>query len=470
MLAGHVSSVLESKLGYSPTLSQVTAMRELADFMVSQDERELFLLRGYAGTGKTTLINALVMTLDMFGTGYVLMAPTGRAAKVLAGYTGRNAYTIHKTIYRQRSGTEGDVFELDFNKYKDTFFIVDEASMISDTAPEQNLFGSGNLLHDLAAYIGRGTRCRLLLIGDDAQLPPVGLDISPALNVKVLENLGYIVKEAVLTDVIRQSESSGILHYATGIRNQIHNREFSDPGIQSGKFKDVELITGNELIEMIESCYNKYGAENVMIINRSNKLANKYNQGIRNKVLWREDELSPGDRVMIVKNNYFWLEESEKTGFIANGDIAEIIRLHTIKELYGFRFADVLLRFHDYDELEVRVNILMDTLYSENASLTAEDMRRLYQGVAEDYSDISNKRKLMLKMREDPYFNALQVKFAWAVTCHKAQGGQWDIVFIDQGYMTREMISYEYLRWLYTAFTRPVKKLFLVNFRFPVSK
>ena len=467
MLKNHIEGKLLQNLGFSPTSGQEMLAGKLAGFVGESSADSIFLLKGYAGTGKTSMLSALVKTLSDFKFQTVLLAPTGRAAKVLSSYTGRNAYTIHKRIYRQQSSTDGmGRFVLDKNLHKDCFFIVDEASMISNSVAEGSVFGSGRVLDDLYEYVYSGQNCRLILVGDTAQLPPVGMDISPALDAHELELYGAEVVEHELTDVVRQEQDSGILYNATNLREMIADDylEAAYFPIETAGFPDVSRIGGADLIEQISSCYDRYGEQQTMVVTRSNKRANKFNQGIRSTILYKDAEITVGDLLMVVKNNYFWLGEGEKVDFIANGDIAEIKAIRKYEELYGFRFANVSLKFIDYEDLEVDCKIFLDTLSIEAASMTPEDNQRLFQTVAEDYQDVRSKKKRWEKIRENPYFNALQVKFAYAVTCHKAQGGQWDAVFVDQGYLVEDMINKEYLRWLYTAFTRPVKELYLVNF------
>jgi exodeoxyribonuclease-5 len=394
------------------------------------------------------------------------MAPTGRAAKVMAVYTGMAAFTIHKKIYRQKSSADGmGKFVLNANLYKNTYFIVDEASMISDESNENSVFGSGRLLDDLLEFVYSGENCRLILVGDTAQLPPVGLNISPALKLQALEKFGFDVFEFELKEVVRQAENSGVLFNATQIRNLIMTEKSAGFFfLELNRFSDVERISGAELIETISACYNKYGIFETTIVTRSNKRANLYNKGIRGSVLYRENEIERGDLLMVVKNNYFWMDEDVELDFIANGDIAEIIQISGYEELYGFRFANVTLRFVDYNDVELNCKIFLETLTIETASFSQEQNRQLFEAVSEDYADVKNKRNRWEKVKANPYFNALQVKFAYALTCHKAQGGQWKAVFIDHGYLTEEMLDTEYYRWLYTAFTRPTEKLFLVNF------
>lgn len=466
MLKNHLYKVLTDNLDFQLTESQTDMLKQLADYIVSDITDRVFIIKGYAGTGKTSMINRLVKALDMFKIPSFLMAPTGRAAKVLMNYTGKSAYTVHKKIYRQKSSTDGmGVFVLDKNLHKSTFFIVDEASMISDEANGNSIFGSGRLLDDLLEYVFSGTECRLILIGDTAQLPPVGSSVSPALDCEIIGNYGFEVLQNELSEVVRQDKESGILINATAIREFIAN----DAGngflhINLSDFADIEKITGGELIERIGSCYDTYGLFDTIILTRSNKRANLYNKGIRSSILFRESEISRGDLLMVVKNNYYWSEKSENIDFIANGDIAEIAHIYGYEELYGFRFADVSLRFIDYVDVEIDCKILLDTLLLETASMSQEDNNRLFYSIAEDYSEVKNKKERWNKIRIDPYFNALQVKYAYAITCHKAQGGQWRSVFVDTGYITPEMLDKDFYRWLYTAFTRPIEKLFLVNF------
>lgn len=468
MLSNFFISTFKEKLKFEPTENQNEAIKKLSDFFVQNETDKVFLLKGYAGTGKTTLISALVKTLNQFKSKYFLLAPTGRAAKVFSSYAERSAYTVHKKIYRQMSSVDGfGKFVVDKNLHKNTIFIVDEASMISNSSYESSVFGSGRLLEDLLDYVYEGENCRLILVGDTAQLPPVGIAISPALDKRELEAYGYKVVEQELTQVVRQSQNSGILHNATKIRELITtNSGFGKfPKIDIENFDDIERVAGMELIESITDSYSKYGNEGTLIVTRSNKRANRYNQGIRGSILWKEEEISIGDLLMIVKNNYFWAEEIEEIDFIANGDIAEIVRIRNREQMYGYNFADVLLRFPDYNNIEIDAKIMLDTLTINTASLGYEDNKQFFFKVLEDYEDISSKRKKYQKVRENEYFNAMQVKFAYAVTCHKSQGGQWNTVYIDQGYLTEERIDKEYLRWLYTALTRATEKLYLVNFK-----
>ena len=467
-----VSELLIDALGYLPTPDQSGLIARLSDFtgkFFSPDHRDdTLIIKGYAGTGKTSMLAALVKILPKIGLKSVLLAPTGRAAKVLANYSGHQAFTIHKKIYRQKSATANGLgnFALDKNKHQRTVFIVDEASMIANNSSENFIFGSGRLLDDLFEYVYSGEMCKLILVGDTVQLPPVGLDVSPALDTKVISEMGFSVSEFELKQVVRQSGDSGILHNATLLRHFLADNQQGYPHLTVDGFADVRRISGGQLIEEIENCYDEFGVGNTMVLCRSNKRANRYNEGIRRTILWRDEEISKGDLLMVVKNNYFWLsdEDMETTPFIANGDIAEITRIGKYRELYGFRFADVDLQLVDYPEIEIQTKIMLDTLTSESPSLTWEENQRLFESVMADYADIGNKRERIKKVKENPYFNALQVKFSYAITCHKAQGGQWKAVFIDQGWLTDDMLNTELMRWLYTAFTRPTVRLYLVNF------
>ncbi|HBS88169.1 MAG: ATP-dependent endonuclease [Bacteroidetes bacterium GWF2_38_335] len=465
MLHNHISEIFLKNMGFLPTIGQKNLIAHLSAFISDSKNHATFLIKGFAGTGKTTMVNALVKTLAEFSIDAVLMAPTGRAAKVLSSYTGKDAFTIHKKIYRQRSSNEGfGVFAVNFNPAKNTFFIVDEASMLSNSQGDFSPFGSGKLLTDLIDFVFSGQNCKLILIGDTAQLPPVGLDISPALDIRELRYCGLDVSEAFLKDIVRQSEDSGILMNATAIRNIIDSGKVDIPILHIDGFDDVVPVTGNDLLEFINDSYDKNGVENTIVITRSNKRANQFNQGIRNKILWRESELESGDLLMVVKNNYHWMKDNREINFIANGDIIRVARVKKIYEQFGLRFADITAVFADYNDLEADMKIILDTLTSEGPSLTADENKKLYYSVLEEYADAKNKKELNEKIKSDPHFNALQVKYAYAITGHKAQGGQWDTVFLDQGYFKPEMNNTEFLRWLYTGFTRPTKKLFLVNF------
>lgn len=463
MISNFFKEKIKDNFPFELTSEQELALDKIVDFLFLQKEESIFLLRGYAGTGKSSLLGALVKTMTEFKQKTVLLAPTGRAAKVFSSYANHPAFTIHKKIYRQQrfSGDFGS-FGLMDNLYKDTLFIVDEASMISNIGGD-SVFGTGCLLDDLIHYVYSGENCRLLLIGDSAQLPPVGEDDSPALQIPVLEGYGLEIRDAMLSQIVRQAESSGILFNATNIRNILNRGETEDyPKLTLGKFSDIVKISGEDLIDEISSAYDRDGLENTMVISRSNKRSNIYNQGVRNRILYREEELSSGDMLMITKNNYYWTEKIEGIDFLANGEIVEVLRVRSERELYGFKFCDVLVRSMDYD-MELEIKILMDTLYSDAAGLTRERSQELFLNVLEDYADIPTKPERMRKMKADPFYNAVQVKFAYAVTCHKAQGGEWANVFLDLGYISQEHLGVNFYRWLYTAITRASSKLYLVN-------
>ncbi len=465
MINNYLVQQIKGNFLYKPTLEQEKAVKSLADFLFSRQQDSVFLLKGYAGTGKTSLIGALVKTLDQLQQKCVLLAPTGRAAKVFSHYAKHSAFTIHKKIYRQRNySNDMDNFSLDDNLHQQTLFIVDEASMIANDGLSGAAFGTGRLLDDLIQYVYAGTGCRLMLIGDTAQLPPVGEEQSLALSPDVLKGYGLEVYEAQLTEVVRQMHDSGILWNATELRRYISEEVFfALPSIRVDGFPDIRIIPGNELIEAINDSYDHAGMDETIVVCRSNKRANIYNRGIRNMILYREDELNSGDLLMVAKNNYFWTEQCKEIDFIANGDIAVVRRVRRVREAYGFRFADVVLAFPDYGDVELEVKLLLDTLHTDTPALPKEQNDRLFYAVLEDYADITVKRERMKKMKADPHYNALQVKYAYAVTCHKAQGGQWKRVFLDQGYMTEDMLTPDYFRWLYTAFTRATETLYLVN-------
>jgi len=463
MLRKFISTLLLENLEFQPTPGQVDLIEELGAFLGAEDYGEIMVLKGYAGTGKTTLVKSLVQTLQTLKQKSVLLAPTGRAAKVLSAYSGHPAWTIHKKIYRQKSGKDGlGEFVLDRNLHKQSCFIVDEASMIGDRSPDA-FFGSGDLLRDLMDYVEDGSNCRLVLVGDTAQLPPVGLDLSPALSRERLESFGYRIREIELTDVVRQTRDSGILFNATLIRNLITAGLEDYPGFQFDAFPDVQMISGTDLLEAIGTSFDRYGSEETIVVTRSNKRANKFNAGIRSQILWREEQISPGDLMMVVKNNYFWKDADKRLDFIANGDIIRIERVISTEEVHGHSFANVQISLPDYPQMEMEVKLLLDVIEMDAPSLNYEQQKTLYMSVAEDYPDAINRKQVSDKISIDPYYNALQVKFAYAVTCHKSQGGQWKSVFLDQGYFTEEMLSLDYLRWLYTAFTRASEQLYLVN-------
>ena len=482
MIQDELKYRIRQALGLTPTMEQEQAIDVFTQFMTDRSEQVVMILRGSAGTGKTTLAGAIVKALAALKQKLILLAPTGRAAKVFSLYAGHAAYTIHRRIYRQKTAGDLSSFNLNNNLNRDTLFIIDEASMISNLGFGDSAFGSGCLLDDLMEFVYNGQNCRMLLIGDKAQLPPVGEEESPALMADVLRGYGMTVYECDLNQVLRQSEASGILWNATRIReifssNLLPPSSFLLPRININGFPDIQVVPGDELIESLASSYSRVGMDETMVITRSNKRANIYNQGIRNTVLDREDELCRGDLLMIVKNNYFWSQEtgvrsqesgvgSQESGgidFIANGDRAVVQRVRNIHELYGFRFAEVTMTFPDYDDYELTATVLLDTLTSEAPALTREQQEQLYNAVLEDYADIPIKADRIAKLKTDRYYNALQVKFAYAVTCHKAQGGQWAHIYLDQGYLTDDMLTPDYIHWLYTAFTRATEKLFLVN-------
>ena len=452
-------------LGNIPTDDQSTALKKIASYICEDSNDIIFLLTGYAGTGKTSVISSVVKTLDLLRMRSVLIAPTGRAAKVLGSYSGKQAFTIHKKIYRQKSSKDGmGSFMLDRNKHKDTYFIVDEASMISNTSSETSLFGSGKLLDDLLEYVYSGTDCKLILVGDSAQLPPVGSVLSPALDPEALREFGFGLITTELKQVVRQSETSGVLMNATKVRLQISENDLVHPSMDCVNFKDVIRLTGEGLIDELSASYGTCGLEGTIIVVNSNKQANRYNQGIRNRIFFREEEISPGDIVMVVKNNYFLVkEDEEEPGFIANGDIAEVRKIRKYEERYGFRFAEMTLYFPDYD-FEVESKVMLDVLHLDTPALPAEKNKELFHNILNDFLFLKTRRKQYEAVRNDPWFNALQIKFAYAVTCHKAQGGQWKRVFIDQGMFNRNEITIDYLRWFYTALTRSTDKVYLVNF------
>ena len=445
-------------LGLPPTSEQGQALDVFTQFMTDRDDQVVMILRGSAGTGKTTLASAIVKAMAALKQKLILLAPTGRAAKVFSMYAGHAAYTIHRRIYRQKSAGDLSSFNLNDNLNRDTLFIVDEASMIANLGLGESAFGSGCLLDDLMQFVYSGQNCRLLLIGDRAQLPPVGEEESPALSAQVLRGYGMRVYETDLNQVLRQSEDSGILWNATMIRTLT-----SLPKVRFQGFADIQVVTGDELIETLSSSYYHAGMDETIVITRSNKRANIYNQGIRNMVLDRDEELCRGDLLMIVKNNYFWTERSKEIPFLANGDRAVVQRVRHVHELYGFRFAEVTMTLPDYDDYELTATVCLDTLTSEAPALTREQQEQLFNVVMEDYADIPQKTERIKKLKSDRYYNALQIKFSYAVTCHKAQGGQWAHVYLDQGYMTDDMLTSDYIHWLYTAFTRATEKLYLVN-------
>lgn len=468
---------------FQPTKEQENAVEMMSDFLFERNRDSVFLLRGYAGTGKTTLVGALVRALNQLKQRTVLMASTGRAAQVFSMHTGQTATTIHKRIYRQKafSGEMTDFLQ-GVNLFKNTLFIVDEASMISNGGRGETVFGTGRLLDDLVQFVYSGVGCRLMLVGDQAQLPPVGEEESPALSALMLGGYGLQVYECLLTEVVRQLEDSGILWNATMLRRCLADG-LTDGFPRLKLTPDVVYMPGSELIEALEQAYYQCGKDQVVVITRSNVRANAFNRGIRGQILGYDTELNGGDRVIIVKNNYHWIQpessdpiagegdvDTNQEGttvhtmdFIANGDMAVVRRFRNERALYGFRFADVTLEFPDYDNLEVMATVVLDTLHSEAPALTAQQQESLFQEVWNDYPELTTKRERMKAVREDMYYNALQVKYGYAVTCHKAQGGQWQQVFLDQGFLTEEMMGEDYFRWLYTALTRATDKVYLVN-------
>jgi exodeoxyribonuclease V len=458
-------------LPHIPTKGQQTLAELLADFIFARSDGKrhlMFLLKGYAGTGKTSMISSLVRTLPQQGKKTVLLAPTGRAAKVLSHYSGKPAFTIHRKIYMHQTLPNGGIkITLRQNLHKNTLFIVDEASMIQGQSENSDLslFSSRNLLDDLIDYV-YSSNCRLLLAGDTAQLPPVGMDISPALDPQLLKAAYPLQLDSYeLTEVVRQEKESGILFNATLLRQNLKSENFKPPFFHLKKFEDIIRISGQELEDALNHSIYSKGVESTVVVTRSNKKANLFNREVRNRILFRDQEITAGDLIMVVKNNYFWLQQDSATGFIANGDTIEILKVSKVEEMYGFRFADVFARLVDYpEEPELEIKILLDTLASESASLSQEENRKLFEEVMKDYEDVPSRTKRFEELRNNPYFNALQVKFAYALTCHKTQGGQWEDVFIDQGYLPDDRMNREYLRWLYTALTRATRRVYLVNF------
>ena len=459
------SHQIYEKLSYQPTNSQKKIIEALGEYLSDADSSRIFILNGYAGTGKTTLVAALVAALKSVGVRSVLLAPTGRAAKVLSQYAGEKALTIHKRIYRERTNAAYESkFSLNINREQNTVFIVDEASMLSSGGDGRSIFGSGSLLDDLVSYVRSGRNCRLILVGDNAQLPPVGEEYSPALEPSELLPYGDVEYQS-MNEVVRQEQDSGILYNATLVRCMLENYIYEIPKL-SLDFPDVKSLSGSELIETLQECYDRYGRDETIVITRSNKRANRYNEGIRRVNFAAEEELESGDMLMVVKNNYHYTERIENCpmSFIANGDIARLKRLRRYEELYGFRFATATLAFDDYDNTEIECKIMLDTLRSESPALTREESDRLFREVEQDYLDVKSKLKRLQEIRENSYYNALQIKFAYAVTCHKAQGGQWKAVFIDRFLFGDEPMTRDIMRWLYTAMTRATERLYFINF------
>ncbi|MBF0695755.1 MAG: AAA family ATPase [Flavobacterium sp.] len=461
-------NLLNKQFPFNPTYKQDLFFKMIAEFLTDKDQNSIFVLKGYAGTGKTTVISTIVNNLIDINLKYVLLAPTGRAAKVIANYSSKPAHTIHKKIYFPKKGSGGAVgFTMQQNKHKNTIFIVDEASMISDVSSESKLYENGSLLDDLITYIYSGVNCKMILLGDTAQLPPVHLDISPALDIDSLaRNYDMEVHSIELDEVMRQAENSGILMNATELRELLKDDFLTDFKFDLANFKDIiRLSDGYDIQDAINSAYGKYSIEDTAFIVRSNKRANQYNQQIRLKILDKESELSTGDYLMVVKNNYFWLKETDEAGFIANGDIIEVLEIFGIIEIYSFKFAKAKIRMVDYpNQIPFETVLLLDTLTSESPSLTYEESNQLYQEVMKDYENERTQYKKFQKVKENEYFNALQVKFSYAITCHKSQGGQWNTVFIEQPYLP-DGISRDYIRWLYTAVTRAKERLYLIGFK-----
>ncbi|MCG2611718.1 AAA family ATPase [Flavobacterium sp. SM15] len=467
MISAKFYSTLRNNFPFQPTLKQDIFFQKVADFVSNENQDEIFLLKGYAGTGKTTVISTIVEHLKDINKKYVLLAPTGRAAKVMANYSEKPAHTIHKRIYFPKKSSGGVSFTMQTNKFKNTIFIVDEASMISDSPTESSMYENGSLLDDLIMYIYSGHNCKMILVGDTAQLPPVGMDVSPALDMdKLSMNYNMEVPHIELDEVMRQEENSGILFNATELREILKSHFIDTFQFHLRGFKDIVRLTdGYDIQDAIHAAYSNYSIEDTAFIVRSNKRANQYNQQIRMKILDKESELSPGDFMMVVKNNYFWLKDSDEAGFIANGDIIEILEIFRIVELYGFKFAKVKIRMIDYpNQIPLETILILDTVMSESPSLTYEQNNLLYQEVMKDYEDETSQYRRLQKVKNNEYFNALQVKFSYAITCHKSQGGQWNTVFIEQPYLP-DGIDRDYIRWLYTAITRAKDKLYLIGFQ-----
>jgi ATP-dependent exoDNAse (exonuclease V) alpha subunit len=467
MTSSQFYSVLQKQFPFQPTVKQDVFFQKISDFLTNSNRDEIFVLKGYAGTGKTTVISTIVNNLGAINKKYVLLAPTGRAAKVIANYSNKPAFTIHKKIYFPKKGKSGGVsFTMQTNKYKDTIFIVDESSMISDVNTESKLYENGSLLDDLISYVYNGNNCKMILLGDTAQLPPVQLDISPALDTEKLSmHYNKEVFSIELDEVMRQEEYSGILYNATELREILKNTFLDDFKFNLKGYKDIVRLTdGFDIQDAIQSAYSNYSIEDTCFIVRSNKRANQYNQQIRSRILDKESDLSVGDLLMVVKNNYFWLKETDEAGFIANGDIIEVLEIFGFKELYDFKFAKVKIRMVDYPgQKPFETMLLLNTITSESPSLTYEESNHLYQEVMKDYEGEAQYRKF-LKVKSNEYFNALQVKFSYAITCHKSQGGQWNTVFIEQPYLPNG-VDIDYIRWLYTAVTRAKDKLYLIGFK-----
>ena len=464
MISNHLKLKIKAELPYQPNPGQEILIDLLAEFVSNRVPEALFLLKGYAGTGKTSLIGSLVKCLTHLKMPLALLAPTGRAAKVFSAYSDSPAFTIHKKIYRQKSIGFESGFGIMPNLHKNTLFIVDEASLINNDGYENNIFGTGRLLDDLIEYVYSEESCNMILIGDSAQLPPVGQSDSPALNLSTLKAYGLSVIEHTLREVARQSQESGILYNATKLREQIEQNEDLNelPVLDTLDFPDLKCIDGNDLPDIISNCYGRDGMADTILITRSNKRANLFNQGIRNRVLYREEELASGDLIMITKNNYFWSKDYEEIPFIANGEIAEIIRVRNQTEIYNFRFADVSVRFLDLD-VELEGKLLLESLHTDTPSLSRDQQEQFFQAVMADFEHLPTKSAKMKALKEDVYFNAFQAKYAYSTTCHKAQGGQWKNVVLDLGNIRTEHLGSDFYRWLYTSLTRSTEKLYLLN-------
>ena len=464
MLSTFFLEQIKRNFPFEPTREQYEVLEKWSHFLFTRNNDSLFLLKGYAGTGKSSLVGAVVKTLNELKQKSVLLAPTGRAAKVFSAYAGQNAYTIHKKIYRQKEfSNEPAGFVLADNLYKHTLFIVDEASMISNSGSDSSFFGSGRLLDDLIHYVYSGEGCRLVLLGDSAQLPPVSQPESPALDLSVLQAYGLEIYSMTLTEVVRQAKTSSILTNATLLRKRVEANQTDEfPKLSARSGSDVQIVNGEDLLETIQDTYRHNGMEETIVITRSNKRANGFNNAIRNRILYREEDLTTGDMLMVVKNNYHWAKEEKSIDFIANGDLLEILRVRRRQELYGFHFCDVTTRFPDYDT-EMDLKILLETLHTDSPALPKELNDQLFYAVLEDYADIPGRREKMKLMKENPYYNVVQVKYAYAVTCHKAQGGQWKNVFLDLSYIPQDQGGIDFYRWLYTAFTRATERVFLIN-------
>ena len=458
--------IFRNQIPFELTASQAVAARALTEFVCEPEGHQLFILNGYAGTGKTTLVSALVRSLKQVRKNCILLAPTGRSAKVFSIYSGMKAYTIHKCLYWVKSRDGISEFSRRPNRLVNTLFIVDEASMIADGVSESSLFGNNSLMDDLFSYVFEGSGCQLLLVGDGAQLPPVNFEESPALSIEYIQrNFSLLAGQATLTDVTRQNIESGILRNASQLRQRMEDEAFAFPILPAPKFTDCKRINGEDLEELFNELYGRYTPEEIVTITYSNKRAYIYNQEIRHRILYKEEEIASGDLLIAVKNNYFWIKDDQEVGFIANGDSLEILSINKIQELYGFRFADVTVRLCDYpNHGDIDIKIILESLTCEGASLSRADLDKLYYAVSEDYADIPTKRERYAKMKEDPFLNAVQVKFSYALTCHKTQGGQWPVVLLDQGIIRDGVLTKSYFRWLYTAITRASSQVYLLNF------